>query len=74
MPASGSKCFPKSGKLTPHYDKNKKYIEISLSVVFIRSALTCHHFYALTLVRLVADFRHFFIGLLELVVKNKREK
>ena len=40
-------------------------------MVFIRSALTWHHFYALTLVRLVADFHDFCIGLLELVVKNK---
>ena len=43
-------------------------------MVFIRSALTWHHFYALTLVRIVADFRDFCIGLLELVVKNKRRE
>ena len=29
-----------------------------------------HNVYALTLVRLVADFRDFYIGLLELVVKK----
>ena len=43
-------------------------------MVFIRSALTWHHFCALTLVRLVADFRDFCIGVLELVVKIKEEK
>ena len=43
-------------------------------MVFVRSALTWHHFYALTLVRLVADFLDFCIGPLELVVKNKKEE
>ena len=42
---SPSKCllqeanvFPKSGKLTPHYDKNTS------KSAFVKSALTWHHF------------------------------
>ena len=69
MPAPGNKCFHKYGKLNPHiYGKNTLKLAY---VVFITSALTWHHFYALTLVRPVADFCDFCIGLLELVVKNK---
>ncbi len=44
--------------------------EISLSVVVIRSTLTWHHFYAFTLVLLVADFHDLCLGLLELVVNS----
>ena len=48
--------------------------EISLSVVVIRFTLTWHHFYAFTLVLLVAHFHDFCLGLLELVVNNKRSE
>ncbi len=69
MPAPGSKCFPKSGKLTSQYDKNT--LKLANNVVVIRSTLTWHHFYAFTFVLLVADFHDVCLGLMELGVNIK---